>query len=785
MLEKIVEPYRDVNECQCRKRIRTAVRDCRCPTKMLIDGKCDGHRTHWDELMVEQQWSEEKRACVVERIRRARHHCRCDDPKVFKECAKGVMHETLGLHNKEVRRNAGRYDQPKRILVSQGCPKPKVQVNCQNNKELVGQVIYYTTHQQRCGHQCIEKTHAVHSEVDCHEYPPPPNGHWNDCDRRTCVQHFIAYTYEVQMCWCALTKKVLATRACCCSPNVRKEQKCTHGLPELVTYHTVLHDGRCVEVAKPEPLPLVCPTKKEVRHECPKPHVIREECDRDNTCLQTIKHVDFVLEDCHCKRLERAEKVSCCCPKSTVLGTRCLEESGQVETKTLFYELVNGQCARRVKLDRMPVPCPPPGAEKPTPSCDPQTCLEPVLEQRWFRVGCRCVEQKPQQFRTCCCSNRIVRAKRICNPDGSSLLRRITISHFPSCSTLPQMTQSWLFHNGHCVPQVITKRLDMPVCHPQRVTALACPAPVEHAEPCQPATCLQRIVRIPWALDEQKGQCVRLPLQVQMRPCCCLREKEPPAESTRCNPITGEVELTRRSFIFNVVKRVCEVQEDKRYNKLDCPSHGRILRGHCNQLNGIAIDKVEIWEARLSECQCRRMIKTIKRICLMSSEMTPAIVLEVSFQETSPRVCSYASGSISVCAEGEHPRFQCNPTTCDSVRTVSLVERVGCRCVPRVREERGKCCCPEPTEQQECTNGGRILVLHKLSFILDKTRQTCVPQKDKVQKEIVLFVCTWDSTNQVAPLTTSNPWDLVKVLESTICQFTLQSVSPYLSLLEV
>ncbi|KER24461.1 hypothetical protein T265_07887 [Opisthorchis viverrini] len=779
MLEKIVEPYRDVNECQCRKRIRTAVRDCRCPTKMLIDGKCDGHRTHWDELMVEQQWSEEKRACVVERIRRARHHCRCDDPKVFKECAKGVMHETKIISNlnertgscdrtvlqrqykpacetlmgmesqaqhdqlfvrnkqtpcdpntctRQLETYTRRYDPGRcscdwslvktRRCTCCGCPKPKVQVNCQNNKELVGQVIYYTTHQQRCGHQCIEKTHAVHSEVGC-------------------------------------------------SPNVRKEQKCTHGLPELVTYHTVLHDGRCVEVAKPEPLPLVCPTKKEVRHgcleksnvrsvcvgscrvvvqeifkydqqnercikenhiqrvcpECPKPHVIREECDRDNTCLQTIKHVDFVLEDCHCKRLERAEKVSCCCPKSTVLGTRCLEESGQVETKTLFYELVNGQCARRVKLDRMPVPCPPPGAEKPTPSCDPQTCLEPVLEQRWFRVGCRCVEQKPQQFRTCCCSNRIVRAKRICNPDGSSLL----------------MTQSWLFHNGHCVPQVITKRLDIPVCHPQRVTALgtcdtvtrrqvalverfavkqcrcqaifrekiericACPAPVEHAEPCQPATCLQRIVRIPWALDEQKGQCVRLPLQVQMRPCCCLREKEPPAESTRCNPITGEVELTRRSFIFNVVKRVCEVQEDKRYNKLACSHLDHVLPPLCLADEGVLIKKHVVHHLRQNGCQPEEKI----------------------LKET------------IVCAEGEHPRFQCNPTTCDSVRTVSLVERVGCRCVPRVREERGKCCCPEPTEQQECTNGGRILVLHKLSFILDKTRQTCVPQKDKVQKEIV------------------------------------------------
>ncbi|KAG5443902.1 hypothetical protein CSKR_202890, partial [Clonorchis sinensis] len=584
-----------------------------------------------------------------------------------------------------------------------------------------------------------------------------------ECRPDSCRQPIFELGWRVdpETCKCQTYQVLQGERECCCLEKSNVRAVCV-GSCSVVVQEIFKYDQQNERCIKENHIQRVCP-------ECPKPHVIREECDRENTCLQTIKHVDFVLEDCHCKRLERAEKVSCCCPKSTVLGTRCLEENGQVETKTLFYELVNGQCARRVKLDRMPVLCPPPGAAKLTPSCDPQTCLEPVLEQRWLRVGCRCVEQKPQQYRTCCCSNRISRTKRICNPDGSSLL----------------MTQSWRLHNGHCVPQVITKRLDVPVCHPQRVTALgtcdtvtrrqvalverfavkqcrcqaifrekiericACPAPVEHAEPCQHATCLQRIVRIPWALDEQKGQCVRLPLQVQMRPCCCLREKEPPVEGTRCNPLTGEVELTRRSFVFNLVKRVCEVQEDKRYNKLDCPSHGRILRGQCNPLNGIAIDQVEMWEARLSECQCRRLRKTIKRICSCShlDHVLPPMCLADEGVLIKKHVVHHLRQNgcqpeekilkeTIVCAEGEHPQFQCNPTTCDSVRTVSWVERVGCKCVPRVREERGKCCCPEPTEQQECTNGGRLLVLHKLSFILDKTRQTCVPQKDKVQKEI-------------------------------------------------
>ncbi|KAF6768560.1 hypothetical protein AHF37_11763, partial [Paragonimus kellicotti] len=317
MTEKVLEGYRDENSCECRKRVRTKITDCRCPTRMFTDGHCDGQKKHWIQLVVEYKWNAKKHGCVIERSRRVRHDCQCDTPKSNKECLDGQLHETKILYklnkksascdrvllqsshkpvcssltglefqmdyehlfqrHRETRCDPAtctrqletyrkQYDQARcscewtlaqtRRCTCCGCPQTEVAVRCENHKELVGRIAYYTPQQKRCGHSCIKRVHLVKTKVDCTNYPAPPRAHWDKCDRTTCVQHFVAYFYDIRNCWCILTKKLLEKRGCCCTPAVRQQYRCQNGELTMITYRSELRRGKCTEIPHAEPKPV-------------------------------------------------------------------------------------------------------------------------------------------------------------------------------------------------------------------------------------------------------------------------------------------------------------------------------------------------------------------------------------------------------------------------------------------------------------------------------------------------------------------------------------------------
>ncbi|KAA3678695.1 uncharacterized protein DEA37_0010304, partial [Paragonimus westermani] len=745
----------------------------RCPTKLFTDGHCDGQKKQWVQLGVEYQWNEKKHGCVIERSRRVRHDCQCDAPKSNKECLDGKMHEIKIIYKlnkksatcdrvmlqssykpvcssltdlefqmgykhlfqrtqetrcdpstctRQLETYRRQYDLARcscewalaqtRRCTCCGCPQTEVAVRCDNHKELVGKIAHYTPQQKRCGHSCIKRVHLVKNKVDCSNYPTPPRAHWDKCDRTTCVQHFVAYFYDVRNCWCILTKKLLEQRACCCTSALRQQQRCQNGELSLVTYRFELRGGKCTEVSHAELKPVVCPSQTEMRRgdcrqdvcrqnifeigwrldpttcsckqyrtlrgekecccldkptkrevcvgncrvivkevfkhdattercikenfifrvcpKCPASHVIREECERESTCLRTERHIRYVIEDCHCRPAEQVKRVRCCCPKPVVLGSQCLEETGEMETKTVFFELTNGHCARREKIDRIPTTCLLTHQTRSVEAsrCDPQTCLMPVSGPHWIRVGCRCLKQKPIRYRKCCCSNRISRTKRICKPDGAITL----------------LTQTWRLQHEQCVPAMLTKHLDAETCPPQRITPTG---------PCDPISRMQTVMIESFTVKD-----------------------------CRCQPVYRKQ-----------IHRTCACSHLNRVS--DSPI--------CVASEGILIKKQSIHHLHQGVCQEeQRLFK--KNI---------------------------------VCPEDEKSKTTCNPVTCDAVETIARSKRIGCRCVRQLQRVRGKCCCPSPRTEQKClSTEDSVLMVKKISYRLDRNRHFCIPQVDQFKKEV-------------------------------------------------
>ncbi|THD26309.1 hypothetical protein D915_002931 [Fasciola hepatica] len=915
MLETLIERYRDPNGCMCRERARRITRDCRCPTMIINDGACDGQRVSWEEVILERMWDPIKQTCSIERRTPSTHYCKCPAAQTQRTCKKGMIRQVhiqfrlnpkmatceRIVHHRDFRPHCEyppeltsqtphsslfhRYRQSACDLASCtlklevfvrkydstqcacrwglaearrctccGCPKPRMDVKCQDDKDLVGTITYYATEVERCGHRCVAKIQNVFKQVDCNTYPRLPAAHWTTCDRTTCQQRFVMPYYERRQCRCVLAEKVLASRICCCQKRLQEEKRCHEGMLDTIIHRFEWKNGRCLRVSQKKSTPVTCPVQVETRfgecrpdtcrqpvfelgwraeprtcacrpyqtlrgekecccpekpavrtvcvgkcevsvrevyrfdrenhrcikenyvqrrcRKCPQSHVIREACDVSGTCLQTARHVQYIVENCHCKRLETVRQERCCCPPPVTLGSQCLEDVGVVETKQVSYDLVNGHCAKKINLNRVPTTCPPTGALLPqqTAPCNPQTCLRPVLGPRWMRIGCQCVQQKPQRFETCCCSNRIVRTKRICQPNGDFIL----------------LTQAWKFRDGECYKVMLSKGIQSPPCPPKKITPMgpcdpitkkqpvllerfmvkqcncypvarrkvkrvcACPEPEETVEPCNPVTCLERVQRIPWVFEARNAQCRRLAPQLLTRPCCCRNQIRQTNEASRCVPETGQLEFVRTVYRFNPTRRICEPQQEKHIKTLDCPTHAKLLRGKCDRANVWTVDRLVYWKLHPSTCRCREVMRLLKRPCdcsLLDREPRKPICIVDEGLLLKKRIVHHERGGIcqpeekwlkkkTVCPDGVRRQVNCDPHTCHGTQITRWFERVGCRCVARVRESQGKCCCPKPHEEHQCLKEGKLAIVDKISYRLDSVRMECVKQVDRIKRDV-------------------------------------------------
>lgn len=93
----------------------------------------------------------------------------------------------------------------------------------------------------------------------------------------------------------------------------------------------------------------------------------------------------------------------------------------------------------------------------------------------------------------------------------------------------------------------------------------------------------------------------------------------------------------------------------------------------------------------------------------------------------------------TVCPDGVRTKINCNPQTCEGTQIARWFERVGCGCVERVRETRGKCCCPKPHEEHRCLNEGKLAVVDKISYRLDSVRMECIKQMDRIKRDVGRF----------------------------------------------
>ncbi|VDP67309.1 unnamed protein product [Echinostoma caproni] len=844
MMETLTEQHRDPNGCACLERIRKVMRDCRCPTEIVGDGQCDGQRESWEEVILERRWDPIKQTCVIEKRTPSIHFCKCPTAQTHQECKNGVIEQThvafklnprmavceRVVHQRRFKPHCEyppaltrqtphsslfhryrqspcdpatctlklevfvrKYDPSQclcrwRLAESRrctccGCPKPQLNVKCINDKNLIGTITYYATERERCGHKCVPKTQDVYKEVDCNSYPRPPKAHWTTCDRATCLKHYRLPYYERRNCKCVLTEKTLASRPCWCpdKPTVRAVcvGNCAVSVREV--YRFDRDNQRCV---KENYIQRQC-------RKCPKPHELREPCDVSGSCMQTVRLIHYIVEDCHCKRLEQVRQERCCCPAPVTLGSKCLEDVGVVETKQVSYDLVNGHCAERVQLNRIPTTCPPAGSVIPEPvaPCNPQTCLRPVLGPRWIRVGCQCVEQKPQRFETCCCTNRI-------------------------------LTQAWKLHHGECVKVMVSKGLQSPPCLPQKITPLgpcnpetktqpallerfvvknckcqsignqeikrvcACPAPEDTVGQCDPVTCLQRVHRVAWMLEPHDNHCRRLAPQVLTRPCCCSREQHKPVDKVRCIPETGQLEIVRISYRFDPRSETCEPHTERHFKMPDCPNHGKLLRGKCDQTRRWTIDRVVLWRPHAPTCRCRVLTKLLKRPCdcsyLDHEPRKPICIADEGLLLKKRIIHQERHGTCQpeerwlkkkiVCQDGVNMKVNCNPQTCQGEQISTWFERVGCSCVPRERKTQGKCCCPSPREEHRCLDDGKLAVLDKISYRLDPVRMECVQQVDRVRRDVECSEGTPHVLRRYCDRETCHPVSLLRRIVRRNCQ---------------
>ncbi|CAH8586237.1 unnamed protein product [Schistosoma turkestanicum] len=629
-----------------------------------------------------------------------------------------------------------------------------------------GQLEIYTHRMVLENVRCVKSTTKQTVPIVCSKSVKIKYG---ECRPQTCRRPLFLITSVVDPdnCKCKKQQTIKEERECCCLGKPQEQKEFCVGNCKIVVKKLSKFDKVNERCVKENFIRRNCP-------KCPKPHVLEGVCDTAGTCLKTNRLISYTIKNCQCQPVEQIRHERCCCPGPKQLGSKCLEDKGIIENKNIYYQLENGHCVKRETIEKKQISCPQ-TIQQSQPEenqyCDPSSCQRIVTTYQWNRIGCKCIRQIITTPKLCCCTHRIPRVKSICLPDGS----------------YKAITQLWKLDNGQCVKTSVVKNLPPPVCKPQDVTPIgpcdkttgkqsvlitrsiveececkivyrekrericACQAPTVHVKPCDPNTCLQQITITKWAIEAKDKKCHRLHPDIKMRPCCCRREVMKNNLFNKCIPANGQIEITNRTYYFNPQKELCEFKDVKTFVNLVCPTEVDIVKGSCDIYNGIALDRITSWKKLISQCKCVQTTNYRKRVCsckhlnekvknpICSKQanmlLQKKVIYELQNEICQPKVIWMKKDV--VCPNKENVDVKCDPVTCNQLTIISWFKNNGCKCEIQQKFIQGKCCCPKPVEYRECQRGGSLLIIKKVSYMLDEDKGKCVSQIDQLRKVVV------------------------------------------------
>ncbi|KAF6776947.1 hypothetical protein AHF37_03974, partial [Paragonimus kellicotti] len=603
------------------------------------------------------------------------------------------------------------------------CPSPRTEQNCLSKESpvlLIKKTSYRLDQNRRF---CIPQVDQFKKEVECEERQAHVLKRY--CDRQLCHPVTLYRRVVPRQCQCVnMVRRVVNRMERCCCPPQRFTVRCypQYGVVSRVMYRYELFNGHCITRKFCDQDQITCPQEKLTRGHC-----------NQLTGKRIVIRQHHVKHGCECHMKIEKHDEPCGCPVPRILKQPCTTTTPIRKVFRLWFEIGPDrsegkiQCNKRITVLRTePCYCKSPSIQK--------HCVhgELVLVRKEQHLS-----QQPGDTKSPTCSQKtfVKRVPIVCNDESVKIYRSACQNHRRKVVYIRTVAD---LQNCRCRKQAKV-----------RFEACACPPPGKRVEPCNPNSCLQRVIQTPWTLDTRDGQCHRLAPQIKTVPCCCPRQKEPPVESVRCNPLTGLIEITRKQFHFN--RQRCDVKESKKYKTPRCPVGGLIRRGRCNRKIGFALDQFVLQKFVKTECQCRRMVKFVKRLCSCSHlnrVSDPPICIASEgilikkhlIYHLHQGVCQEEQRLFKkniVCLEDKTSKTNCNPVTCNAVETITRNKRVGCRCVRQVQHVPGKCCCPSPRTEQNClSKESPVLLIKKTSYRLDQNRRFCIPQVDQFKKEV-------------------------------------------------
>ncbi|CAL8088134.1 unnamed protein product [Calicophoron daubneyi] len=436
-----------------------------------------------------------------------------------------------------------------------------------------------------------------------------------------------------------------------CPPAKRSAPFCDKVRDQLGVHVTVYQakTTKCIEQTTVSWLPRKPCPPRDLISQTGNPDEGKFSCDL-NTCQRTWHNKVWQWEGCECRSTDLALPAGkCCCPKEQVSLSPCI--NGVQDKKTVFYELVDGNCVEHVRQRRIHCACPP---KRVFQKCDPitnQKHIKSIIYTLMQDGSCK-KEQRVEVHPTHCPGGEI---KRItpCNirrPGSNRMYRQILVSK-------PQIVQC--------------------TCREPRLTvvleACACPEanlpPVRQIQQC-PRLCFgltdercdsrcqnvyvsQRLVYA----SVETGRCVPEVIRKTIKYCCCQRN----LKISRHCALDGEHELIRIQETILQEDRCIQVFRQIR-QKIHCRT-GFIGRSWDQQAGGGGkLMRLVYGYREKCGCKTRTVVEACNQVC---PKPTTTVI--------------------------------CDPGSREFVHTLVNYVPVGCKCEKLVYKRRSSVLCPEFT----------------------------------------------------------------------------------------
>ncbi|PAA55421.1 hypothetical protein BOX15_Mlig016097g3 [Macrostomum lignano] len=354
---KVCVSYKPLrHKCSCKKRTVKRKIICHCP-KSYTKKFCKGDER---KLEVRTSWkiSRLENRCV-KRVKTITNHLECPKRRWReKKCpTKPDCQGKITTNWYQLKKcRCKRITRSKPIVCC--CPKPTRVKRCLENQW----VTVLTKHNLFKGH-CLQKVKRIRVSVRCKR----KRVRIGRC-RKDCKKHRVILLYEVKNCKCAIAKRIIRTKMCCCPrPKHYKRCKAAKGVVQNIKQFWRLSHGKCLKRRRIVSRKIVCP----------KGSTRASKCNR-HTRKQKVVIVRYSRVACRCHRRKRIRQLLCMCRPPRTVKEKCTSERIKRRVYRITYhlshprsKLVKRHCLKRRKVWYT----------------EPCRCPKPTRRQRCSRKG--------------------------------------------------------------------------------------------------------------------------------------------------------------------------------------------------------------------------------------------------------------------------------------------------------------------------------------------------------------------------------------------------------------